>query len=346
MGQKGGIAALEKRRLRLRRLVVIPALAIALGAYVAVFPGYPVNPADPAALTVIIPAGAGTGQIARLLEQNRLIKSGLYFRGLARLRGLDDKLQAGEYCLSRDMSTARILQKIVRGETTTHPVTFPEGFTVQQIAVKLAEAGFTTVESFLAAARDGSIAPPYPNSGTGIKEPLEGYLFPDTYHLPQTIGDKEIIELMLDRFRAVLSAEWEARAAELGYTVPEIITIASMIEAEAKVPAERGVVAGVIYNRLRHGMRLQIDATVLYALPERKSVVLTRDLETDSPYNTYLNSGLPPGPITNPGMEAIAAALYPENTPFFYYVAKKDGSHIFSRTLAEHNKARAKVRLE
>ena len=112
------------------------------------------------------------------------------------------------------------------------------------------------------------------------------------------------------------------------------------------MPEERGVIAGVIYNRLRAGMRLQIDATVLYALPERKTVVLTSDLEVDSPYNTYRNPGLPPGPINNPGKEAIYAALYPEETPYFYYVARKDGSHVFSRTLAEHNKARAQVRAE
>jgi len=346
MGQKTGTAALEKRRLRLRRLVIIPVLVIALGAYIATFPGYPVNPADPAVQTIAIPAGAGTGQIARLLEQEQLIKSSLYFRAVARLRGLDGKLQAGEYSLSRDMSAAQILQKIVRGETVTYPITFPEGFTVQQIAAKLAEAGFTTEASFLAVARDGSVAPPYANPAAGVKEPLEGYLFPDTYRLPQGINDAEILELMLDRFRSVLSPEWETRAAELGYTVPEIITIASMVEEEAKMPAERGIIAGVIYNRLDAGMLLQIDATVLYALPERKTVVLTRDLEVQSPYNTYLHPGLPPGPIANPGKDAIYAALYPEDTEYFYYVAKKDGSHIFSRTLAEHNKAVAQVRSE
>ncbi|MGI5839043.1 MAG: endolytic transglycosylase MltG [bacterium] len=346
MGQQSGSAAVEKGRLFLRRLIVIPVLGMMLAAYVATFPGYPVNPSDSVALTVAIPAGAGTGQIARLLEQNRLIKSSIYFRGLARLRGLDGKLQAGEYNLSRDMSAAQILQKLVQGEVVAYPVTFPEGYTVQQIAAKLEEAGFTTAESFLAAARDDSVAPPYPNPKSGVKDSMEGYLFPDTYHLPRTIDNQAIVEILLNRFRSVMTPEWERRAAELGYTIPEIITIASMVEGEAKVPEERGVIAGVIYNRLRAGMRLQIDATVLYALPERKTVVLTSDLEVDSPYNTYRNPGLPPGPINNPGKEAIYAALYPEETPYFYYVARKDGSHVFSRTLAEHNKARAQVRAE
>lgn len=324
---------------RVWRRCLLAVLVVAIFAALAVHKaGTPVQPEPGTGVIIVIPAGAGVGQISRLLADNQLIRSRIYFRALAKIKGVEGKMQAGEFNLSPNLSTEQIMMKIARGEVVAYPVTLPEGLTVKQIARVLAEKGFVDQAKFLALVREDGLTTLVTPTAE-VMEPLEGFLFPDTYFLHKGMTEAEIIQLLLRRFREVMVPQWEERARELGLTVPELITIASMIEREAQVAAERSIIAGVIYNRLRAGMALQIDATVLYLLPENTRVVLLKDLEIDSPYNTYQYPGLPPGPIANPGREAIAAALYPAETPYFYYVAKQDGSHIFSRTLAEHNRA-------
>jgi UPF0755 protein len=296
------------------------------------------------ATEVRIPQGASVPQIAELLRARGLVRDPLAFRMLARWRGVEGRLQAGEYRFAPDEGAQRILSRLAAGDVIRHSVTIPEGYTVAQIADTLAARGLVDRDRFLRLTQQAGrfwIPQMRGNATTS----LEGYLFPDTYLIPRGLTEERVIRIMVDRFRA-------ATGALLGGPLPmkltphEVVTVASMVEREARVDGERARIAGVIYNRLRIGMRLEVDATVLYALGEHREVVLYRDLEVDSPYNTYRYHGLPPGPIASPGIASILAALRPESHDFLYYVARSDGSHVFSRTLAEHNRAVRAIRGE
>ncbi|MGI6065444.1 MAG: endolytic transglycosylase MltG [Bacillota bacterium] len=286
-----------------------------------------------------IPQKATTTRIALLLAEKGLIRDPLIFKVYAKAHGLDRHLKAGEYQFSGDVSLKDIEEVIVKGRAVTESFTIPEGFTEEQIAQHLAAKGLVDKEKFLAYAREGSFEYKYlPPEGTDKR--LEGFLFPDTYYITKGFSERQIIEMMLARFDQIFKEEWRKRADELGMTIGEVVTLASLVEREARVSKDRPLVASVFHNRLKIGMHLESCATVQYALGEVKEVLLFEDLETESPYNTYLHGGLPPGPIAAPGADSLQAALYPEKTNYLYFVAKKDGSHYFSKTLAEHNKAK------
>lgn len=289
------------------------------------------------AVQVTIPQGASTPQIAQTLRERGLIRDAWAFRMLARWQGLEARLQAGEYRFAPDEGARRILSRLAAGDVVRYPVTIPEGYTVAQIGEALARAGLADRERFLRFAHEADRfwIPQMRGNATGS---LEGYLFPDTYLLPRGLPEERIVQMMVNRFREAAGALL-AGPLPLGLTAHEVVTVASLVEREARLAPERARIAGVIYNRLQRGMRLEVDATVLYALGRHKDVVLYRDLEVDSPYNTYRFAGLPPGPIANPGLAAIEAAVRPEAHDFLYYVARTDGSHVFSRTLEEHNRA-------
>ena len=232
-----------------------------------------------------------------------------------------------------------ILNKLIKGEQEESvTVTIPEGYTVEQIAKLLEEKGLTTKENFLECAKTFEIPYDYIEKIDNDYRQLEGFLFPDTYNIPISWKEKEIITLLLKQFDKNWSEEFRNRAKELGFSTREIITIASLIEREAKVEKERPTISSVIHNRLKKGMLLQIDATVQYLLPEQKSRLFYKDLEVDSPYNTYKYAGLPPTPIAAPGLSCIKAALYPEETDYYYYRTKasNNGEHNFSKTFEEH----------
>ncbi|MGI6678618.1 MAG: endolytic transglycosylase MltG [Dehalobacterium sp.] len=288
-----------------------------------------------------IPEQATTSDIAQMLESEGLIRHHLPFKLYTRLTGLDGKLKAGEYSFTGQVSLWDIGEKISRGQAQTKKVTIPEGYNLIQIAQLLAENGFVDQDKFLEVAQTKNFPYPYlppPNS----PERLEGFLFPDTYQITPGWPEDKVIAMMLKRFDDVFLSEWHDRAREIGMTIHEIVTLASIIEKEAKVPEDRPVIASVFYNRIKSGMHLESCATVQYALGEVKQVLLYEDLKIDSPYNTYLHGGLPPGPIACPGKASLEAALYPADSNFYYFVAKSDGSHYFSRTLAEHNEGKRK----
>lgn len=296
----------------------------------------PVDPNGPPRM-VFIPKGASSVEIGRRLEIAGVVRRAGDFVIAVRLRRLTRSLQEGEYRLSPAMGLLEIVDRIARGAVVLYSVTIPEGFTARQIVDELVRVGLGDREQFLLLVQTGAKSFDLEFLRTLPRASLEGYLFPDTYQIPRHLDERAVLRLFLDRFAEVVLPRW--REAGGGRPLHEIVTIASMIEREAKVPIERPLIAGVIYNRLRRGWKLEVDATVLYALGRHKSVVTFADLQVNSPYNTYRHAGLPPGPIANPGLASIDAALSPMQTDYLYYVARADGSHVFSRTLLEHQAA-------
>jgi UPF0755 protein len=291
---------------------------------------------DAAPRVVIIPTGESAWGIGRRLAGAGVVRSDWVVVFVARVLEVADRMQAGEYAVRPTQSVAEIVQIMARGESIQHRVTIPEGYTAAQIAGVLADAGLGNRERFLDLALRGGHRLARPTLADLPGGSLEGYLFPDTYLFSRGLDEASIIGRFLDRFDAKVSPQIREAARVRGLTLHQLLIVASMIEREARVPEERPVIAGVIYNRLNRGMRLEIDATVLYALGNHKPVVTLEDLGVESPYNTYRRVGLPPGPIANPGLASIVAAAAPTDVPFLYYVRKPDGRHHFSRTFHEH----------
>ncbi|ADU51331.1 aminodeoxychorismate lyase [Thermaerobacter marianensis DSM 12885] len=308
----------------------------------------PPRPGSTQAVVVRVPRGASSVEIAELLYRRGLIRDPLAFRVLARLQGRDGELRAGVYRLSPGMPAAAILDKLARGEILTARFTIPEGWTVAQVADHLDRQGLVDRQAFRAALDRAAATWPYlprdPKARAALKEPLEGYLIPDTYRVPVDESGRAdpalVVRMMLDRFRQVFGEGEEERARRLGLTVHQAVTLASIVEREARVADERPVIAAVYLNRLERGMSLDADPTVLYALGRTSGTLTYRDLRTDSPYNTYRYPGLPPGPIGAPGRAALQAVLQPADVDYLYFVLSPDGSgrHRFARTLAEHNR--------
>ena len=295
---------------------------------------------------VVIPSGATGGTIARILAEEGLIKNELFFRYLVRWEGAEAKLKAGEYELSPAMAPKEIIDRLVQGDIVQDyvRVTIPEGYTVPQIADLLAEKGLIDRGRFLQLVQEGAFDFDFIGEiPDGVDYRLEGYLFPDTYYFTPEAGEEAVIDRMLQRFADVINPEIRERARELGMSLHELITLASIVEREARLPEERPIIAGVFHRRLQLGWKLESCATIQYILGEPKERLLTEDTRIPSPYNTYLHTGLPPGPIAAPGEAAIRATAYPEDTEYLFFCADKDGSHIFSRTLEEHNQAKKRV---
>jgi len=281
--------------------------------------------------TVIIPRGASFDDVAAILRRRGIIGDATAFRLYARLIHADTAVRAGEYEIQAHTTPAAVLKMLTTGTGQVAVwVTIPEGFTAAQIARRLQRDGIGPAGAYERYFMHHSLDVDGWRTRT-----LEGVLFPDTYLFPAGASPRLVAHVMTAQFLRELPADAAARARALGFTLPQIITIASMIEREAKVDAERPLMASVYYNRLRLGMPLQVDATIEYALPHHADVITRRDLEIDSPYNTYLHRGLPPTPIANPGLPSLLAALHPAKTDYLYYVYKGGGRHAFARTYAE-----------
>jgi UPF0755 protein len=287
-----------------------------------------------------IPLGSSLTQVARLLEEEGLINNDRSFIWYVYLFGKQNQIRAGHYLLKPGLSFAGLLQELQRGRPIIHRVTIPEGLKADEITQLLAQKGLIDPEIFSDLLQDkqflSSILPFELVVGSG-----EGFLFPDTYEFIDGMTEKEILSTLLRRFRQVwleltVDAEGQELWDDLQLSPYKSVILASIVEAEAKVERDRPIIAGVFLNRIKKRYPLQSCATVQYALGERKSRLLYKDLEIDSPYNTYRNYGLPPGPICNPGRASLAAALRPTKTTYLYFVAKPDGSHIFSRSYREH----------
>lgn len=303
----------------------------------------PANNDGQAPVIVEVPTNSSSRDVGVMLEQQGLIKSAKAFTVYSRYKGLDSKIKIGEFQLKPGLSTPEILQTIIKDSQIFHAFTVPEGYTVEQIAGLLEEKGYANKEEFLGLCRTGDFDYSFLKGQVNTKYTLEGYLFPDTYKITRQDDERDIIKMMLDRFAEESNRiQLEQKAKKLGLTVHQAVTIAGMIEREAMFDKERPLISGVIQNRLQVGMPLQIDATVLYALGKHKNVVSYKDLKVDSLYNTYRVKSLPPGPIACPGTSSLEAAVAPQQTDYLYYLAKPDGTHVFSKTLDEHNRYKAK----
>jgi UPF0755 protein len=262
------------------------------------------------------------------------------FRVYAYMRGHDRAIRAGTYALHKDAGWGFVLDALRSGKGLVHVVTIPEGFSLSQIAAAVSSRLAQPVDSVLAAARDTALL-----HQLDIPTPtLEGYLFPDTYTFNDGTTARAAVDAMVRRFEQVWKPEWTARLDTIHLSRNDIMALASIVEKEARLPEERPVIAAVYLNRLRTGMLLQADPTVQYALGKHVARVYYKDLEVDSPYNTYKHKGLPPGPIASPGRASIEAALYPANVPYVYFVAFPDGHHEFRGDLKGHEQAKAAAR--
>ncbi|SIR14021.1 UPF0755 protein [Paenibacillus macquariensis] len=294
-----------------------------------------------------IEQGMGTTQIASLLHEKALIKNELIFIGYLKWKDQGSRFQAGNYATTPGKSNDEIIAMLNNGDVVKEEMirfTIPEGYTVVQIADKLDKEGFVDGATFLKLANQSSQANEtllgvIPKNAE-IKHALEGYLFPETYELKKGITEAEIIKTMTSQLEQKLNSidNWEEKMKQRGLTLHELLTISSLVEREVVVDTERRLVAGIIYNRLNKGQKLEIDATVQYSLDKPKERLFYKDLEVESPYNTYLKKGLPPGPICNPSLASIKAALDPQPSDYFFYVTKKDGTqtHLFAKTYKEH----------
>ncbi len=282
---------------------------------------------------VTIERGENFGQIIEKLTRAGLIESKTGFKALGRIRGSHREIKAGEYELRTDMSPNELITALESGKVRYHSITVPEGFCIKDIAKTLVAANMTGhalfIEKALSEETVKRLALPGPT--------LEGYLFPDTYRVTRAANVDDLIVMMTDRFKEVYNEKFKAMALRRGMEIKEVITLASIIEKETGLVSEMRTISAVFHNRLSRGIPLQSDPTVIYGIEDFDGNLRRKDLQRKEPYNTYTNAGLPPGPIANPGAEAISAAINPTNEPYLYFVSRNDGSHHFSRTLKEHN---------
>lgn len=296
---------------------------------------------EPVEQTVVVQSGQGFKALSTLLYQNGMILHPVKFRLFARIKGYDKRIKAGEYMISSAMTPEKILETMVDGKVYLHRLTIPEGYNLKQIAQAVETAGFASEADFLKAATDPDLV-----RAKGIDaQTFEGYLFPDTYYFPRGVTPENIISTMVKRFWSVFKPEWEEQTKTLGFTVHQVITLASIIEKETAVSAERPIISSVFHNRLKRHMRLESDPTVIYGMGNYNGNITRKDLERPTPYNTYTMKGLPPGPISNTGAKAIEAALYPADTKFLYFVSRNDQTHHFSTNFKDHNRAVRKFQL-
>ena len=289
---------------------------------------------------VIVPRGATLRVAAESLAKAGVVQNATAFRMYGMLRGSDRSIRAGTYVFKRGISWGEVLDDLRGGKGLEQAITIPEGWSLIQIVPQLARVLDVPVDSVQAAVRDTALL-----HRLDVPTPtLEGYLFPDTYVFPDGTTARAAIRVMVERFERVWQPEWNARLQALAMSRHDVMALASIVEKEARLPEERPVIAAVYLNRLKAGMLLQADPTVQYALGKHVARVLYKDLEVESPYNTYKHAGLPPGPIASPGGPSLVAALFPANVSYLYFVAAADGHHEFRTTLSEHDSAKRVVR--
>ena len=331
----------DRPALKSRIAIAVVVLVAVAGGALAVLSYYywsPTGTFDPPR-QVTIEKGESFARIARALTDSGVVRSAFAFRLYGHFSHTATQIKPGDYEFKGGERIPDVMGHLVRGDIVVVTVTIPEGLTVHQIAERLAMTGLTCQDQFEAAARDGKIV-----RALGLM-PLgaEGYLFPATYKFSPHATTDQVLAAMLARFYEVLTPQVEERMFQLSLTPRQLVTMASIVEKEAKAPAERPLIAGVFYNRLRLKMPLQSDPTAEYNLDGEVGSVATA-VRTASAFNTYEIEGLPPGPIANPGLKSIEAALYPQPTPFLYFVAREGGTHVFSKTYAEHRSAIASAR--
>jgi UPF0755 protein len=331
-----------------KRLAIATFIVLVCGLVGAFWMGYRV--ATPYAgfsqndVIIDLPPGTSEREIARRLAEGGVVPDALTFRIAAWLSHADRRLQAGEYRFTSAASPREVVSRLVRGDVDTRMVTFPEGLTIREMAPIFERSGLGSASDFARAASAGALAFRFDSRATT----LEGYLFPATYALPPRAGAEGAVSAMLAQFEKVFDPALQAAATEQHLTPRQVVTLASLVEKETARPEERPLVAAVYRNRLKAGIALQCDPTVIYALmlANRWNGNITKeDLQINSPYNTYRYPGLPPGPIASPGRASLEAALHPSPVDYLYFVSRNDGTHVFASTLDEHNRNVAKWQL-
>jgi len=313
-------------------------LTIIIHFYIALF----VPPANEKVWKEVqVTDGMSFKAIAATLRKEGIIRYRGYFELIGRIEGISRKVRVGYYGLSTNMSLWEVLDALRKGKIIEYEVVIPEGYNVYQIAWTLSGTPLVSdPQEFIKLVKNKEFV-----HSLGIEaDSLEGYLFPDTYFLPKGIKMEDIPRKMVQRYKAAFVDSYRNRAKELGFSEHQIITLASIVEKEAKVPSERKLIAAVYHNRLKLGMKLQADPTAVYGTKAWITKVTAQDLKRKSPYNTYLHKGLPPGPIANPGEGSILATLYPDNADYLFFVAQGDGSHFFSKDFDTHAKAIGRYR--
>ena len=289
-------------------------------------------------ITFQIPSGSSLHKVSKILKKNRIIKNETFFILAVKLMGYEKKLQAGKFNLQKKTNNFQLIKKLVYGNESLVSVTVLEGWSLTQISQEIEKKIGIKHMDFLEVSRHPQLLKKLGIVATSI----EGYLFPDTYFFSEGVRPESIIETMVFQFKKNFSTDFKNRMREIGFNEIEVITLASIIEGEAIFDIERSKVSSVYHNRLKKGMKLQADPTIQYIIEGPPRRLLNKDLKIESPYNTYLNYGLPPGPINNPGLQSIKAALFPKETNFYYFVAKGDGYHTFTQTEKEHRIAKKK----
>jgi UPF0755 protein len=288
------------------------------------------NPAE-----VRVESGDSLAAVTRKLREQNIITNGWFFSLWARWRGAEKRIHQGLYRFDSGVAAREVLDRLVTGKGVFHSVTIPEGFTLKEIAALLDKLAIADHEKFLREAASPSLL-----ASLGLQQRgLEGYLFPSTYYFTPGTAEREIIVTLAEQFRKVSLPLLVQRTPSIRLSTHEILTLASIIEKETGVAEERALVSAVFYNRLKKQMPLQSDPTVIYGIKDFNGNLTRKDLHEFTPYNTYRIAALPPGPICNPGVASIKAALQPADVPYLYFVSKNDGTHLFSETLEEHNRA-------
>jgi len=319
-------------------LLVILVILGATGGAVRYFWSTPPAPFAESRM-VTVEKGESFQQVARALKAAGVIRSALLFHLYGSFTGDARTVKPGDYAFRGGEPMVEVLRHLVRGDFVVITITIPEGLTLHEIAERVGRSGLVCPDDFEREARGGALV-----RALGlIPFGAEGYLFPATYKFSPRANVNDVLFAMLSRFYQVMTPKVEAQLFNMGLTTRQMVTMASMVEKEAKVPGERPLIAGVFYNRLKQGIPLQSDPTAEYSL-DGDDAPASVAVRMPSAYNTYVIAGLPPGPIANPGLRSIDAALYPAQTEFLYFVARDDGTHVFSKTLKQHNQAIASVR--
>jgi UPF0755 protein len=328
------------RKLFLALIVVILVLAVGAGIVASIVWGRlhePYKGYAAAEQFIEIPQGSATSDIGRRLVEQGVVRDLFIFRAALFRAGRDRSLKAGEYRFAEPLSAVQVVDRLARGDVYARRITFPEGLTIDEMSRIYEARGFGPAGDFTTAASDASLIadldPEAPD--------LEGYLYPETYAIPRGTPAARLIRLMVDRFRSGYTDDLRAQAQTQGLTTRQVVTLASLVEEETARDHERPLVAAVYRNRLKLGMGMQADPTVIYALQKAGKYdgnIRREDLQFDSPYNTYRYPGLPPGPIASPRRASVEATLAPADVPYIYFVSRNDGTHVFASTLAEHNR--------